>query len=47
MKYHNLYFEIKKNMVYSLLNFLSKSFYLLSRWMGKLQLIRKELKPLV
>ena len=33
---HNLYFEIKKNLVFSLLNFLCKSFYALIRWMKKL-----------
>ncbi len=37
MKKHDLYFEIKKNLVFSLLNFLSKSFYALSKWMIKLQ----------
>ena len=37
MKKHNLYFEIKKNLVFALLNFLSKSFYALSKWMIKMQ----------
>ena len=37
MKKHDLYFEIKKNLDLSLLNFLSKSFYTLSKWIIKLQ----------
>ena len=32
MKKHDLYFEIKKNLVFSKLSFLSKSFYALKRW---------------
>ena len=40
MKKDNLYFEIKKYLVFSLLNFLPKSFYALSRWINKLQLIK-------
>ena len=31
MKKHNLYFEIKKNLVFSQLIFLSKSFYALKK----------------
>ena len=41
MKKRNLYFEIKKNLVFWLLNFLSKSFYALCKWINKLQLIKK------
>ena len=36
MKKHNLYFEIKKNLVLSLSDFFYKSFDSLSRWMDKL-----------
>ena len=41
MKKHDLYFDIKKNLIFSLLNLLSKSFYALSKWMDKLQKARK------
>ena len=36
MKKHNLYFEIKKNPIFSQLSFLSKSFYALRRWIDKI-----------
>ena len=39
MKKHNLYFEIKKNLVFSQLSSLSKSFYALRRWIDKLYLV--------
>ena len=39
MKKHNLYFEIKKNLVFSQLSFLYQSFYELRKWIEKLKLI--------
>ncbi len=36
MKKHNLYFEIKKNLVFSQLSFPSKSLYALRGWIEKL-----------
>ena len=41
MKKHSFYFEIKKNLVFSQLSFLSKSIYALRKWIDKLQLIWK------
>ena len=41
MKKHNLYFEIKKNLVLSLSDFFYKSFDSLSRWIDKLPKMKK------
>ena len=41
MKKHDLYFGIKKNLFFSILNFHYKSFNALSRWVDKLHLNKK------